>query len=134
MINESENTVRTEPFSSQSDPPKEKRARATRATSRKGKEKGKVIDLTAEDDAQVKSPPSKKKKKGASPREVKDEEKRLRRFRQYAPSSYLEKLNRATTQRYKRRPLGHKFKSDGNIGCSSSIELEAAPTRSQRRL
>ncbi|KAL2055588.1 hypothetical protein ABVK25_004396 [Lepraria finkii] len=99
MINESENTVRTEPSSSQSDSPREKRARATGATSRKGKEKGKAIDLTAEDDAQVQSPPSKKKKKGASPREVKDEEKRLRRFRQYAPSSYLEKLNRATTQR-----------------------------------
>ena len=127
MIDESENTMRTEPTSSQSDPPTkrrkraptehamkiepsssqsdpptEKRNRAIRATSRK--RKGKAIDLTAEDDAQVQSPPSKKKKEGASLRKVKDGEKRLRRFRQHAPSSYLEKLNRATTQRYKRGP------------------------------
>ncbi|KAK3171139.1 hypothetical protein OEA41_003223 [Lepraria neglecta] len=90
--------MKVEPSSSQSDPPTEKKKRVTRTTLRKGKGKGKAIDLTAEDDAQVQSPPS-KKKKGASPRKAKDEEKRLRRFRQHVPSSYLEKLNRATTQR-----------------------------------
>lgn len=62
------------------------------------KRKGPVMDPTQEDDTQVHSPPT-KKKKGASSRKAKDEEKRLRRFRPHAPSSYLERLNRATTQR-----------------------------------
>lgn len=62
------------------------------------KSKGPVIDLTQGDEAQAQSSPA-KKKKGASSRKAKDEEKRLRRFRPHAPSSYLERLNRATTQR-----------------------------------
>lgn len=37
--------------------------------------------------------------KKTTPRKAKDEEKRLRRFRDHAPASYLEKLHRATTQR-----------------------------------
>lgn len=37
--------------------------------------------------------------KKSTPRKAKDEEKRLRRFRDHAPASYLEKLHRATTQR-----------------------------------
>lgn len=57
------------------------------------KSKGQVIGLTQEDEPQA------KKKKAVSTRKAKDEEKRLRRFRPYAPSSYLERLNRATTQR-----------------------------------
>lgn len=62
------------------------------------KSKGPAVDLAQEDEAQAHSPPA-KKKKGATPRKAKDEEKRLRRFRAHAPSSYLERLNRATTQR-----------------------------------
>ena len=62
------------------------------------KSKGPVVDLTQEDDTQVHSPPT-KKKKGVSSRKAKDEEKRLKRFRAHAPLSYLERLNRATTQR-----------------------------------
>ncbi|KAL9073231.1 MAG: hypothetical protein Q9161_003063, partial [Pseudevernia consocians] len=61
------------------------------------KTKGPVVDLTQEDETQAPSPPA-KKNKGASSRKPKDEEKRLRRFRAHAPSSYLERLNRATTQ------------------------------------
>lgn len=60
--------------------------------------KGVAMDLTLEDEPQAHSPPA-KKKKGTSSRRAKDEEKRLRRFRSHAPSSYLERLNRATTQR-----------------------------------
>jgi len=62
-----------------------------------------AIDLTNDYDGQD-SPTSSKKKKAATPRKSKDEEKRLRRFRQKAPSTYLEKLHRATTQRYDGRP------------------------------
>lgn len=50
-----------------------------------------VVHYATDDDAQTVSSPPKKKK---------DEEKRLRRFRQKPPESYLEKLHRATTQRY----------------------------------
>ena len=58
-----------------------------------------VINLDdGEDDQEIFSP-SKKKKKMATPKKANDEEKRLRRYRQKAPASYLEKLNRATTQR-----------------------------------
>ena len=39
------------------------------------------------------------KPKKRSPKKSKEEEKRLRRYRSHAPSSYLEKLSRATTQR-----------------------------------
>ena len=56
-------------------------------------------DLTSEDAFQTQSPPA-KKKKGASSCNKKDEEKRSRRFRQHPPSSYLERLERATTQRW----------------------------------
>ena len=62
------------------------------------KSKGLVMDPTQLDENQVQYPPA-KKKKGISPRKAKDEEKRLRRFRGQAPSSYLERQNRATTQR-----------------------------------
>lgn len=55
-----------------------------------------VVDHANDNDAQsVSSPP---KKKRATPRKA-DEEKRLKRFRQKPPGSYLEKLHRATTQR-----------------------------------
>ena len=61
----------------------------------------KLVDLTNDDDAREVASPSKKKKKAATPKKATDEEKRLRRFRQHAPSTYLEKLHRATTQRYR---------------------------------
>jgi hypothetical protein len=73
-----------------------KRKRTATATPAKGK--GKLVDHTFGDEAEVQSPSSKKKNR-ASPKKHKDEEKRLRRFRQHAPGSYLEKLQRATTQR-----------------------------------
>lgn len=72
-----------------------KRKMAAKFTS---KSDGPIMDLTQEDDTQAHSPPA-KKKKGVSSRKAKEEEKRLRRFRAHAPSSYLERLNRATTQR-----------------------------------
>lgn len=62
------------------------------------KSKGPVMNPTQQDENEVQYP-SAKKKKGISHRKAKGEEKRLRRFRGYPPSSYLERLNRATTQR-----------------------------------
>ena len=62
------------------------------------KRKGTVVDLTQEDETQTYYPLG-KKMKGASSHKAKDEEKRLRRFRPHPPQSYLERLNRATTQR-----------------------------------
>ena len=56
------------------------------------------LDLTQQDRNEASSPMA-KRKKDASARKAKNEEKRLRRFRSHAPSSYLERLNRATTQR-----------------------------------
>ena len=73
------------------------------------KSKGPTRDLTLEDGFQTHSPLAKKKKKGASSCNKKDEEKRSRRFRPHPPSSYLERLNRATTQRWaqnNRRSIG----------------------------
>ena len=59
--------------------------------------KGNVVDLTEDgDDQAVSASPNRKK---ASPRKAQDVEKRLRKFRHYAPQTYLEKLHRATTQR-----------------------------------
>lgn len=72
-----------------------KRKRAATPTP---KSKGQVMDLTQEDENQAHSPPA-KKNKGASARKAQNEEKRSRRFRPHASSSYLERLNRATTQR-----------------------------------
>ena len=68
-------------------------------------------DLTLEDGFQTSSPLA-KKKKGASSCNKKDEEKRSRRFRRHPPSSYLERLNRATTQRWAqkdRRSIGAHY-------------------------
>ncbi len=62
------------------------------------KSKGAVVDLTQQDETETYFSPT-KKKKIASSRKGKDEEKRLRRFRTHAPSSYRERLSRATTQR-----------------------------------
>ncbi len=56
-----------------------------------------VVDHVNDDEAQAVSSPPKKKRVNL---QKKDEEKRLRRFRQKAPGSYLDKLHRATTQRY----------------------------------
>ena len=63
------------------------------------KSKEPFVDLNQQDEVQSYYPPG-KKKKGASSRNGKGGEKRLRRFRPHAPSSYLERLNRATTQRF----------------------------------
>jgi len=62
--------------------------------------KVKLIDLTGDDDEEVEivTPPKKKRSKAAATSQ--DEEKRLKMFRKKAPLSYLEKLNRALTQRY----------------------------------
>ena len=68
--------------------------------------------LTLEDGFQSHSPLAKKKKKGASSCNKKDEEKRTRRFRQHPPSSYLERLDRAITQRWAqndRRSIGAHY-------------------------
>ena len=62
------------------------------------KRKRPVTALTQEDETEIYSP-SAKKKKIASSRKANDKEKRLRRFRAHATSSYKERLNRATTQR-----------------------------------
>lgn len=48
----------------------------------------------------VNSSPPKKKKTNPSPDKDKNEEKRLRVYRKRAPQTYLEKLHRATSQRY----------------------------------
>lgn len=75
------------------DPASKKRKRTATSTPRKTKEL--VGDLASEHDT-LDFSLSSKKNKGASPP---ISEKRLRRFRQHAPASYLEKLSRATTQR-----------------------------------
>ena len=86
------------PLKSMSSTKKRKRT----ATSTPSKTKTQVIDLTG-DDVEIASPSKKKKRKVArldkSPTKGKTEEKRLKRFRDHAPGSFLEKLHRATTQR-----------------------------------
>ena len=73
------------------------RKRKRDATEASSKAEKPVMDLMAEEEAEIaKSSPTKKK---AIPKMAKDKEKRLRRFRDHAPASYLEKLHRATTQR-----------------------------------
>ncbi len=73
------------------------RKRKRNATAAPSKAAKSVTDLMAEEEAEsVKPSPTKKK---ATPHKAKDNEKRLRRFRDHAPASYLEKLHRATTQR-----------------------------------
>ena len=60
-----------------------------------------VVDLTRDDseaDRDLATTPKKKKMK--APSKGQSEEKRLRVFRKKAPLSYLEKLERATGQRY----------------------------------
>lgn len=58
-----------------------------------------MIDLTGDDgdDIQIVTPSKRKKSKATSST---DEEKRLKIFRKSAPSSYMDKLHRAQTQRY----------------------------------
>jgi len=62
------------------------------------KKKLPVVDPTSE--ASLENSSSLKKKTNPSPGKDKNEEKRLRVFRKRAPQSYLEKLHRATSQRY----------------------------------
>ena len=71
--------------------PSSKRKRKQSAIDTPTKPKA-VIDLTAD------TPPSKKKARG-SPKKTDSAEKRTRRFRQSAPSSYLDRLDRAQNQR-----------------------------------
>ena len=73
------------------------RKRKRDATAAPSKAEKPVIDLMAEENAEMVKPSATKKE--ATPRKAKDNEKRLRRFRDHAPASYLEKLHRATTQR-----------------------------------
>ncbi len=63
------------------------------------KKKLPVVDPTSEASLENSSS-SKKKKTDPPPGKDKNEEKRLRVFRKRAPQSYLEKLHRATSQRY----------------------------------
>lgn len=56
----------------------------------------KAARVSHDDDEELGSSPMKKTR---TPRKTKDEEKRLRVFRKRPPLSYLEKLNRATSQR-----------------------------------
>ena len=88
------------------DPEKDELASASGPTTRKrkrdataapSKAEKPVGDLMAEEEAESAKPSPTKKK--ATPQKAKDKEKRLRRFRDHAPASYLEKLHRATTQR-----------------------------------
>ncbi|MCJ1279736.1 hypothetical protein MMC21_007560 [Puttea exsequens] len=88
--------LETRVVSPESEPPTKKRK--GNVTTKSTTPKKQVIDLTAADDVSTQASPSKKGKKATS-KKAKDEEKRLRRFRDNAPSSYLEKLHRATTQR-----------------------------------
>ena len=74
---------------------KQKSNAPTTAAKRKRKM---VVDLTFDDEAEL-EPQSPKKKAQASKKKPDDGEKRLKRYRQHASASYLEKLNRATTQR-----------------------------------
>ena len=73
------------------------RKRKRNATAAPSKAEKPVMGPMAEEEAET-AKPSPTKKKAAS-QKAKDEEKRLRRFRDHAPASYLEKLHRATTQR-----------------------------------
>ena len=73
------------------------RKRKRDATAASSKAENPVMDLMAEEETKTAKPSPTKKK--AIPKKAKDNEKRLRRFRDHAPASYLEKLHRATTQR-----------------------------------
>ena len=73
------------------------RKRKRDATAASSKAEKPIMDLMAEEEAELAKPSPRKKK--ATPKKAKDNEKRLRRFRDHAPASYLEKLHRATTQR-----------------------------------
>ena len=73
------------------------RKRKRDATAASSKAEKPAMDLMAEEEAEITKPSPTKKK--AVPKKAKDNEKRLRRFRDHAPGSYLEKLHRATTQR-----------------------------------
>ena len=85
------------------------RKRKRDATAAPSKEENSVTEGVVEEETEpAKASPTKMaktsltKKAETAPtkkRNAKDEEKRLRRFRDHAPASYLEKLHRATTQR-----------------------------------
>ena len=82
-------------LASASGPMTRKRKRDATATPSKAQQP--VVDLMAEEETEMAKPSPKKKKAG--PQKAKIEAKRLKRFRDHAPGSYLEKLHRATTQR-----------------------------------
>ena len=85
-------------LASASGPMTRKRKRDATATPSKAQQP--VVDLMAEEEAEIAKPSEKKASpKKASPKKAKDDEKRLKRFRDHAPGLYLEKLHRATTQR-----------------------------------
>ena len=72
-------------------------AKRARSSSKRSSAASKVGHSNKGDDNRVFSPYP--KKKSASPSKNKDAERRLRVFRKMAPLSYLEKLERATSQR-----------------------------------
>ena len=81
----------------QSNPEVTSKKRPRDATSTLTAAPGNTQGLALTDAECTVTPPEKKPK--LSSLEAIPEEKRLRRFRKHAPSTYLEKLERATTQR-----------------------------------
>ena len=80
------------------------RKRKRDATAAPSKVEQPVTEVMVEEEEEPAKAPSTKKAetsptKKTTPQKAKDKEKRLRRFRDHAPASYLEKLHRATTQR-----------------------------------
>ena len=105
-----------------------KRKRATPSTPRKPK--GHTVDLTEE------TTPSGKKSK-TTPQKSPEKEKRLKRYRDHAPGTYLEKLHRAVTQRMfvvERTPCGHMDCPEENISMAGTtgniynVHINKAPS------
>ena len=102
MAEEKREDPKKDELVSTSGPMTRKRKRDTTAAPSKVEKP--VTEVMVEEEAEpAKASPTKKAEtsptKMKTPRKAKDEEKRLRRFRDHAPASYLEKLHRATTQR-----------------------------------
>ena len=97
------------------------------------KRKEPTPDLTLEDGLKTPSPLAKKKKATSSCKK-KDEEKRSRRFRWHPPSSYLERLNRATTQRWAQNDKRSIGGSLWLLGCLLLTEPVAVLKRHPKRL
>ena len=80
----------------------------------------------------TRSPPSKKHRTSKA-RKEQDVEKRLRRFREHAPKSYTDRLERAQSQRFVYSLTRLSVLKDCLVGCSSSIELQVAQVMPPKR-